>query len=152
VAERAGVSERTIYRHFESERGMRDAVMHRMQEEAGIDLDSLRLDGVSEFTERTLRHVAAYPRAPKPALDPTLSETSQRLHDALLRAVTAETDDWSEADRVRAAAVLDVLWSVASFERLTLDWQLPSDDAIASLTWVVRLVQDAIANGQHPPT
>ena len=29
VAERAGVNERTVYRHFVNEQGLRDAVMHR---------------------------------------------------------------------------------------------------------------------------
>src|ERR1700683_2616023 len=33
VAERAGVSERTVYRHFGNERGLSDAVMHRLEEE-----------------------------------------------------------------------------------------------------------------------
>ena len=36
VAERAGVNERTVYRHFANERALRDAVMHRLEEEAGI--------------------------------------------------------------------------------------------------------------------
>jgi len=148
VAERAGVSERTVYRQFGSERGLRDAVMHRMEEQAGIDLTSLRLEDVAEYTARTLRHVSAYPRPPRPDLDPTLTDANQRQHDALVRAVTAESEDWSEPDRVLAAAVLDVLWSVASYERLTDDWQLSPDDAVEGLTWAVRLVQDAIAKGE----
>ena len=150
MAARAEVSERTVYRHFESERGLRDAVMHRTEEQAGIDLDALHLGAVAEFTARTLHHVAEFPRSPRPPLDPTLSETSQRMHDALTRAVTAEAADWSEAERIRAAAALDVLWSVAAYERLAVDWQLPSEDAITTLTWVVGLVQDAIAAGRRP--
>jgi AcrR family transcriptional regulator len=147
VADRAGVSERTVYRHFDSERGLRDAVMHRMEEEAGIDLESLRLGDVAEFTARTLRHVSEYPRPPKPQLDPTLTDANQRLHDALRRAVDAEAADWDADDRVLAAGVLDVLWSVASYERLAVDWHLSPDEAIRGLTWAVRLVQDAIADG-----
>ena len=38
VAEEAGVNERTVYRHFVNEQGLHDAVMHRFEEEAGIDL------------------------------------------------------------------------------------------------------------------
>src|SRR5581483_2680711 len=44
VAERAGVNERTVYRHFGNERGLRDAVMKRQEEEAGIDLEGMHLD------------------------------------------------------------------------------------------------------------
>ena len=32
VANRAGVNERTVYRYFGNERGLRDAVMHRLEE------------------------------------------------------------------------------------------------------------------------
>jgi AcrR family transcriptional regulator len=150
VAERAGVSERTVYRQFGAERGLRDAVMHRQEEEAGIDLASLRLDDVAELTARTLRHVSTYPRPPKPELDPTLTDANQRQHDALLRAVTAEAEGWGDADRVLASAVLDVLWSVAAYERVALDWQLSPEEAIRGLTWAVRLVQEAIAAGDGP--
>src|ERR1700730_15204767 len=38
VAERAGVNERTVYRYYGRERGLRDALMHRNEQEAGIDL------------------------------------------------------------------------------------------------------------------
>jgi hypothetical protein len=123
--------------------------MHSLEEQAGIDLGSLRLEDVVEFTVRTLRHVSDYPRLPRAQLDPTLTDANQRQHDALIRAVTAEAEDWGEADRVLAAAVLDVLWSVASYERLAVDWQLPPGDAIRGLTWAVRLVQDAITRGDR---
>ena len=35
VAERAGVGERTVYRHFPTERHLHDAVMERLESEAG---------------------------------------------------------------------------------------------------------------------
>jgi hypothetical protein len=97
-----------------------------------------------------MRHVSAYPRPAPPQLDPTLTDANRRMHEALVRAVTTEAGAWSDEDRVLAAAVLDVLWGVASYERLAVDWQLDPDDAIRGLTWVVRLVQDAIARGDRP--
>ena len=36
VAERAGVGERTVYRHFPTERHLHDAVMQRLESEAGV--------------------------------------------------------------------------------------------------------------------
>jgi AcrR family transcriptional regulator len=44
VAEKAGVNERTVYRHFTNEQGLRDAVMHRFEDEAGIDLSDMQLE------------------------------------------------------------------------------------------------------------
>ena len=46
--------------------------------------------------------------------------------------------------------MLDVLWSVASYERLVVDWDLDPHDAIAGVTWVIGLVEDAIRRAIGP--
>ena len=150
VAERAGVNERTVYRHFANERGLRDAVMHRLEEEAGIDLAGLRLEDVADVAARIFEHVSSYPLEPRPPLDPTLTEAGQRQRKALLGAVAARTARWPEADRVVAAAMFDVLWSVASYERLVVDWQLDRKQVIRGITWVIRLVEEAVREGRRP--
>jgi AcrR family transcriptional regulator len=150
VADRAGVNERTVYRHFVNERGLRDAVMHRLEEEAGIDLAGLRLEDVADAAARIFEHVSSYPRKPRPPLDPTLTEASQRQRRALLGAVAARTAGWPEADRVVAAAVFDVLWGVASYERLVIDWRLDREQAIRGIAWVIGLVEQAVRAGRRP--
>jgi hypothetical protein len=50
----------------------------------------------------------------------------------------------SARDRTIAAAMLDVLWSVGSYERLVADWGIDPQDAIAGVTWVIGLVERAI--------
>ncbi|MGE5141756.1 MAG: TetR/AcrR family transcriptional regulator [Rudaea sp.] len=150
VAERAGVNERTVYRHFVNERGLRDAVMHRLEQEAGIDLVGLRLEDVAEAAARIFEHVSSYPLQPRPPLDPTLTEAGQRQRKALLGAVAARTARWPEADRVVAAAMFDVLWSIASYERLVVDWRLDREQAIRGISWVIRLVEEAVREGRRP--
>ena len=150
VAERAGVNARTIYRHFVNERALRDAVMHRIEEEAGVKLAGLRLEDIADATARIFRHVSSYPRKPRPPLDPTLTEASQRQRKALLGALAARTVAWPEVDRVIGAAMFDVLWSVASYERLAVDWQLDREQAIRGITWVIRLVEEAVRKGRRP--
>ena len=68
VAERAGVNERTVYRHFGNERGLRDAVMHRLEEEAGIDLEGMQLGDIAKVAVADLptRLVVSH-RTPSPA-------------------------------------------------------------------------------------
>ena len=73
VAVRAGVSERTVYRHFGNERGLTDAVMHRLEQEAGIDLAGMGLDDIATVATRILDHVASYPMEPPPLLTPPWS-------------------------------------------------------------------------------
>jgi AcrR family transcriptional regulator len=145
VAERAGVNERTVYRHFANEQGLHDAVMHRLEEEAGIELQGMRLEEVADVAARIFEHVSSFPPDAREPLDPTLLEAKRRQHEALLAAVAGRAATWSDADRTLAAAVLDVLWSVASYERLVVDWQIDRADATRGITWVIGLVRDAIA-------
>jgi AcrR family transcriptional regulator len=151
VAERAGVNERTVYRHFANERALRDAVMHQLEQAVGIDLSGLRLGDVGDAAARILRHVAGYPSGGRPVLDPTLAEASRRQHAALLAAVEGGAEQWSTNDRTLAAAVLDLLWAVGSYERLVGDWNLEPDEAIRGIRWVVGLVEEAIGNDERPP-
>lgn len=151
VAERAGVNERTVFRHFANERALRDAVMHRLEQQAGVDLTQLQLDGIGDATARIFRHVAAYPLDPRPELDPTLAEANRRQHQALLNAVERQAAGWPVADRMLAAAVFDVLWAVSSYERLAVDWHLDGEEAIRAITWVAGLLHQAISEGRRPP-
>jgi AcrR family transcriptional regulator len=144
VAEKAGVNERTVYRHFVNEQGLRDAVMHEFEEEAGIDLGGMRLEDVADVTARIFAHVSTYPPDARQPLDATLLDAKQRQHQALLTAVTARAGAWSEADRTMAAAVLDVLWSVSSYERMVVDWQMDPAETTRGITWVMGLIRQAI--------
>ncbi len=151
VAQRAGVNERTVYRHFVNERALRDAVMQRLEVDAGIDLGQMRLADIADVTAHIFRHVSAYPLDTRPPLDPTLVEANRRQHDALLAAVADHAMNWPSADRVIAAAMFDVLWAVASYERLIVDWELDPEQAIRGLTWVIQVVEQAIREGRRPP-
>lgn len=153
VAERAGVSERTVYRHFTTERDLHDAVLRRLEEEAGVDLrDGLTLEDVAPLTRRMFEFVSSFPIAPRTPRDEVVSEANERQRRALLDAVASHAGGRDERDRVLAAAVLDVLWSVVSYERLVVDWDLDPEDAIRGLTWAIGLVEAAMRSGDGPGT
>jgi AcrR family transcriptional regulator len=151
VAERAGVNERTVYRHFANERVLRDEVMHHLEQKVGVDLARMRLDDVAGAAARIFEHLSAYPLDRRRPLEPTLIEANRRQHDALLAAVEDDATRWPETDRTLAAATLDVLWSVAASERIIVDWQLDHDDAVRAITWAIGLVEQAIHEGRRPP-
>ena len=151
VAERAGVTARTVYRHFATERELRQAVMARLEQEAGVELDNLKLEGVQKFAARILEYVSSFPFEPRTTLnDATLSGASARQHRALLAAVKPSTEGWSEGDRTIAAGMLDVVWNVMSYERLVGDWGLAPEQATRGVTWVIGLVEEAIRSGRRP--
>jgi AcrR family transcriptional regulator len=151
VAERAGVTARTVYRHFATERELREAVMALLEREAGVDLDNLRLEGVQKFAARILEYVSSFPFEPRTTLrDATLSRAHARQREALLAAVKPPTPEWSEVDRTIAAAMLDVIWNVMSYERLVANWGLAPEQATRGVTWVIGLVEEAIRSGRRP--
>ena len=150
VAARAGVNERTVYRHFGNERGLRDAVMHRLEEEAGIDLGGMQLGDIAQVAAQTFRHVSSYPVEPRPPLDPTLLDANQRQKEALRSAVAARAATWPESHQLVAAAIFDVLWSVETYERLVVDWRVGLDQAVEGVSWVIGLIEEDIRDGRGP--
>ena len=150
VAERAGVHERTIYRHFGTERGMRDAVMKGLEDQAGVVLEGMQLEDVAKVATRIFEHVSSFPLPSRPALDPTLTEANRRQHSALMDAVAGRASGWSSADQTMAAGILDVLWSVAAYERLVRDWELDPARAIEAINWVIEMVEFAIGHDRRP--
>jgi AcrR family transcriptional regulator len=151
VAEEAGVNERTVYRYFGNERGLRDAVMHSLEQKAGIELEGMQLEDVADIAARIFAHVSSYPVRPKPPLDPTLTDANLRQKNALLGALRDGTSEWSDSERKSAAALLDVIWNVATYERLASDWEMDREQAIRTVSWAIGLVEDAIRNGRRPP-
>lgn len=150
VAQRAGVNERTVYRYFANEHELRDAVLARLERDSGIALVGLCLEDIRDHTQRILEYVSTFPLESRTPLDETLRDAHRRQRDALQAAVAVPGSAWSEVDRTVAAGVLDVLWSVASYERLVADWGIEPNDAIRGVTWVIGLVEDAIRDGRGP--
>ena len=150
VAQRAEVSERTVYRHFADERELRDAVMARLHEEAGVELDGVTLDDFGALTARVFEYLASFAVSPRPLRDPTFAAADEQRRGALLAAVEPSAPDWSPGDQAIVAAVLDVLWTVPTYERLRTAWELDADQAARAAAWVVGLVEQAIHDGRRP--
>jgi AcrR family transcriptional regulator len=150
VARRAGVTERTVYRHFGGERDLRDAVLERLRQEAGVNLEGLELADLKDVAARIFEYVSSFPIEARVTTDPSVAAENERQRAALLRAVRPVAKDWSTADLKIAAGMFDVLWSPASYERLVAEWDLPPKDAIRAITWVMRLLEAAIQSSSGP--
>ena len=152
VAERAGVGERTVYRHFPTERHLHDAVMERLQSEAGVAYDDVTLKTVASVASRVFASLASFEAAPAVAgpSDPTIGAQDDRRRHALLAAVDDAAGEWSETQRGDVAAALDVLWSLPSYERLVVQWNMDPARATAVIAWLIGLVEQAV-DGDSPP-
>ncbi len=154
VAERAGVGERTVYRHFPTERHLRDAVMQRLEEEAGISYEEVDLDNLTEVTARVFAtlHTFAVEDSIQQPEDPTFGAVDDRRRRALREAVAAAAPQWSDAQQETAAGLLDVLWNLPSYERLVRGWRFDGERATDSLVWLIEMVIQAIHDDVRPPT
>jgi AcrR family transcriptional regulator len=142
VAERAGVSERTVYRNFPSERQLHDAIMARLEDEAGINYEDVELDNLGEVTARvfaSLRRFAIKDTVGAPR-GPAFAGADARRHEALDRAVAARAPELPDARRRALAGLLDVLWSPPTYERLIGAWNLDNAEAISAVQWLIAKV------------
>ncbi|HEY7068688.1 MAG TPA: TetR/AcrR family transcriptional regulator [Acidimicrobiales bacterium] len=150
VAQRAGVNERTVYRHFSSERELHEAVIRRLQEEVGDPLDGLTLEGFGDVVAQLFDYLASFAASPRQTTDPTFVAVDERRRQALVAAVEPGTGAWSDADREMAAALLDALWSVPTYERLVAVWGLDTERATQAVTGLIHLLVEAIQSGRRP--
>lgn len=152
VGERAGVSERTVHRHFPTERKLRDAVLRRLIEESGVSLEKLQLDDFANVITKMFSYLSSFATEPTtaPITDPTFAYADQLRCDALKNAVTQVTPEWSDRDRENAAAVLDILWNQPPYERLITVWGFDANRAVGNITWLIGLIQEAIQQGRKP--
>jgi AcrR family transcriptional regulator len=157
VAERAGVSERTVYRYFGSEQELRDGVMGHLEEAAGVRYEGIELDDVPEVATRVLRSLASFSvqgtgtgAGAGDGADPTFVAEDEHRRAAVAAAVARSAPEWTGRQRTMAAGLLDVLWSVPSFARLSEVWHLDTEEAAEALGWLIRLLNDAIREDCPP--
>ena len=139
VAERAGVSERTVYRNFPAERHLHDAIMARLEDEAGISYQDVELDNLADVTARvfaSLRRFASKDTVGTPR-GPAFAGADARRHEALDRAIAAHAPELPDAQRRALAGLLDVLWSPPTYERLIGAWNLNNAQAIGAVQWLI---------------
>ena len=150
VAERAGVHERTVYRHFPTEQHLRTAVLARLEQEAGIDPYAVTLDGIGEHVEQLFGYLSTFTSSTEPAVDTALEDEDRRRKEGLVAAVAAAAPEWSQRDRTMAAALIDVLAGVASYRRFVSGWELSSEDATYAVNWLVGLLAREVREDRPP--
>lgn len=130
VAAAAEVSERTVYRHFPTQRDLHEAMLLRINEDAEISYDDMASTGVPEVVGRLFRSLDSFTPdvvgRPKPS-DAAMAMNRERMQ-ALLGAYQGDA---------RLAALVDVLWSTDAYERLALSWRMTTDEAIDAVTWAI---------------
>lgn len=150
VSETAGVSERTVYRHFTTERNLRDSIMQRLVTDSGIDLGTLRMEDFAKTTEHMFRFLSAFSTRIQTEQDPTFASIDEERRRALLESVKRSLRDSPAQSQTEVAAMLDLFWNPLYYERLIADWQLPPERASQLIGWMIETLLRAIKSGEHP--
>ena len=150
VGKRARVAERTVHRYFSTERALHDAILQRLVLESGVRLDGLELRDFASVVARLYQYLSSFKASATDVSEPSFQTLDQQRREALLSAVARSTRGWPESDQNMAAAMLDMLWSIPSYERLLAAWRLDTGHAIRAITWVIGLLERAIQEGHRP--
>jgi len=152
VGDRAGVAERTVHRHFASERALRQAVLQRLVEESGISLEDFELKDFAGMTEDMLKYLVSFSANADltPTMDPALTSIFEYRRRQLMSSVIRETPDWTDRERQLTAAALDVLWDPTVYGRIKSTWELDMETATRTITWMIDLIEQAIRTGNKP--
>jgi AcrR family transcriptional regulator len=152
VARRAGVHERTVHRHFATEHDLRAALLQRLIEESGVTVEGMTLDELPGHVKQLFDYLASFSSSGVGKPDPALHALDERRKAATLETVSNEGRRLSEADQRLAAAMLDALWSVATYQRLISGWDLDPAEAVRGVGWLIELLSEAIKQGRPPST
>jgi AcrR family transcriptional regulator len=151
VAAGAGVHERTVHRHFATERDLRAAVLQRLLQESGVTVEGMRLDELPEHIDQLFTYLSSFSSSTERPPDVALAELDARRKAAIVATVEAESAATLSADdRQLAAAMIDVLWGLPSYRRLINGWELEAAEAARGVKWLIALVTDAVRDGRGP--
>lgn len=151
VAVGAGVHERTVHRHFATERALRAAVLQRLLQESGVTVEGMRLDELPHHIDQLFTYLSSFSSSTERPPDLVLAELDARRKAAIIATVDAESAaGLSVEDRQLAAAMIDVLWGLPSYRRLINGWELDAAEAARGVKWLIALVTDAVRDGRGP--
>ncbi len=140
VAERAGVHERTVFRHFPTEQELRRQVAERLERAAGVVEGTPALRELGGVVRRLFTYLASVPGVSAPShVDPAIASVDARRRESVVASVAAAAPDLPPAEQRQVAAVLDVLAGVPTFRRLTVAWELDAEEAARVAAWAVDL-------------
>jgi AcrR family transcriptional regulator len=150
VAERAGVHERTVHRHFSTERDLRGAVLQRLVDESGVTVEGMRLEDLPGHVQQLFGYLGSFASTAPTRPDSALAELDERRTQALLDTVRDAASQATDAELRRIAALVDVLWGLPTYRRLIDGWGLDAKQAADSVGWLIELLTEAVREGRRP--
>lgn len=160
VADRAGVSKRTLYNYFDSRETLFSEICawsDTRTVEMGATLGPEGLDSLPDIIPALWRSWEAQGTVYQAViaiaaaqLDTPATRGRQERREAFVRAVNDLRPDLSAADTAALAAMFHTLGSAAVFQRLVIEDDIDVERGSTVVSWVTTLIRDALANGDNP--
>jgi AcrR family transcriptional regulator len=158
VARAAGVSERTVYRHFPDREALLVGLSDRLLHLAGRARDGRPIETVDDLARGAVElmagldefHVAARAEALLNA-DPRRYSPATRENTEQFRKMLASAfPDLDERERVRIAAVIRCLLSAQAWLRMREEFGVPGVESGPTVAWVLDTILNEIRQGRGP--
>jgi AcrR family transcriptional regulator len=158
IAQRAGVSQPTVYRHYPDRQalleGLADRVTLRWSASTGgrraRSLDELAANAVEDIALTEEHAVEAMAEAVLNADPRRLSRASRERSEELRQLVAESFPEYSERDHLRITALLRTIFSVQSWLRMREEFGIPGDESGPVLAWAFQTLVDEIRAGKFP--
>jgi len=151
IAERAGMTEMTVYRHFPSREELLSAAWRRANEQRGVhggfpsSLDEIvgRMAPLFDSFDQAPAHISATITTPHGRTMRASQDEARR--EAFLSAL-AEIDGLDERQRRAAAGVLQLLYSAHAWLSLREHWGMTGREAAEASSWAAKTLIDNLRN------
>jgi AcrR family transcriptional regulator len=158
IAERAGVSEPTIYRHFPDREALINALAHRLLDRADAERGPRRIETLEDFIdevgwyfEQSDAHVSEAMADAMLSADPRrLSDRTRKRLQEIDGAVRKSLPELSPRDQHRIAALLRTIASAPTWLRMREEFGLASSESAPLVVWALKTLVQAARKGTLP--
>jgi AcrR family transcriptional regulator len=160
IAERAGVSQPTVYRHFPDRQALLEGLSDRISAMATTAGGGGQLKSLGDIAAHAARDFALPEEnavlATAEAIlnaDPRRLSRSSRSRSADLRRLVADSlPDLDEREHNRITALLRSLYSVQTWLRMREEFGIPGTESGPIVAWAIDILVNEIRAGHFPPS
>jgi AcrR family transcriptional regulator len=157
IAAEAGVSERTVYRHFPDREALLQGLMRRLPALVDVELSFADggLDALAPAGRRLMEfldehYVVARAEAVLNADPRHFAESTRTNTRELCELIGRELPELGEREAIRMAAMLRCLLSTQAWLRMREEVDVPGSESGPVVAWVVDLVVRELRAGKRP--